>query len=58
MNQLVKILQRARKSSDVVLAVAMAAVLGAMIIPDPRAAYIREQVAAVVDTITGQGANQ
>ena len=27
-------------------------------LPDARAAYIREQVAAVVDTITGQGANQ
>ncbi len=35
MNQLVKILLRARKSSDVVLAVAMAAVLGALIIPLP-----------------------
>jgi type III secretion protein V len=35
MNPLVKILLRARKSSDVVLAVAMAAVLGAMIIPLP-----------------------
>ncbi|WP_224244290.1 flagellar biosynthesis protein FlhA [Hyalangium gracile] len=35
MNLLVKILSRARKSSDVVLAVAMAAVLGAMIIPLP-----------------------
>jgi type III secretion protein V len=35
MNQLVKLLMRARKSSDVVLAVAMAAVLGALIIPLP-----------------------
>ncbi len=35
MNQLVKILLRARRSSDVVLAVAMAAVLGALIIPLP-----------------------
>ncbi|HEX5745059.1 MAG TPA: type III secretion system export apparatus subunit SctV [Archangium sp.] len=35
MNQLMKILVRARKSSDVVLAVAMAAVLGALIIPLP-----------------------
>ena len=35
MNQLMKILMRARKSSDVVLAVAMAAVLGALIIPLP-----------------------
>jgi type III secretion protein V len=35
MNQLMKILSRARKSSDVVLAVAMAAVLGALIIPLP-----------------------
>ncbi|MFL5351267.1 type III secretion system export apparatus subunit SctV [Archangium sp.] len=35
MNRLVKILLRARKSSDVVLAVAMAAVLGALIIPLP-----------------------
>ncbi|WP_224365293.1 flagellar biosynthesis protein FlhA [Hyalangium versicolor] len=35
MNLLVKILSRARKSSDVVLAVAMAAVLGALIIPLP-----------------------
>jgi type III secretion protein V len=35
MNQLVKILMRARRSSDVVLAVAMAAVLGALIIPLP-----------------------
>ena len=35
MNVLVKILSRARKSSDVVLAVAMAAVLGALIIPLP-----------------------
>ncbi|HSP80643.1 MAG TPA: type III secretion system export apparatus subunit SctV [Myxococcaceae bacterium] len=34
-NQLVKILLRARRSSDVVLAVAMAAVLGALIIPLP-----------------------
>lgn len=35
MNPLAKILSRARKSSDVVLAVAMAAVLGALIIPLP-----------------------
>jgi type III secretion protein V len=35
MNPLVKILSRARKSSDVLLAVAMAAVLGALIIPLP-----------------------
>jgi type III secretion protein V len=35
MNRLMKILMRARKSSDVVLAVAMAAVLGALIIPLP-----------------------
>ncbi|KFE63439.1 flagellar biosynthesis protein FlhA [Hyalangium minutum] len=35
MNQLMKILSKARKSSDVVLAVAMAAVLGALIIPLP-----------------------
>jgi type III secretion protein V len=35
MNQLVKLLFRARKSSDVVLAAAMAAVLGALIIPLP-----------------------
>ncbi|MGZ3459402.1 MAG: FHIPEP family type III secretion protein, partial [Archangium sp.] len=35
MNRLVKIFARARKSSDVVLAVAMAAVLGALIIPLP-----------------------
>jgi type III secretion protein V len=35
MNLLAKILSRARKSSDVVLAVAMAAVLGALIIPLP-----------------------
>lgn len=35
MNRLVKILSRARKSSDVVLAVAMGAVLGALIIPLP-----------------------
>jgi type III secretion protein V len=35
MNPLVKILSKARKSSDVVLAVAMAAVLGALIIPLP-----------------------
>ncbi|XXF76494.1 flagellar biosynthesis protein FlhA [Myxococcaceae bacterium GXIMD 01537] len=35
MNQLVKILLKARNSSDVVLAVAMAAVLGAMIVPLP-----------------------
>jgi type III secretion protein V len=35
MNQWVKLLMRARKSSDVVLAVAMAAVLGALIIPLP-----------------------
>lgn len=35
MNRLMKILMRARKSSDVVLAAAMAAVLGALIIPLP-----------------------
>jgi type III secretion protein V len=35
MNQLMQILSKARKSSDVVLAVAMAAVLGALIIPLP-----------------------
>ncbi|WNG34658.1 FHIPEP family type III secretion protein [Archangium violaceum] len=35
MNRLAKILSRARKSSDVVLAVAMGAVLGALIIPLP-----------------------
>jgi len=35
MNQLMKILSRARKSSDVVLAAAMAAILGALIIPLP-----------------------
>jgi type III secretion protein V len=35
MNHLVKLLLRARKSSDVVLAAAMAAVLGALIIPLP-----------------------
>jgi type III secretion protein V len=35
MNQLVKLLLRARKSSDVVLAAAMASVLGALIIPLP-----------------------
>jgi type III secretion protein V len=35
MNQLVKLLLKARKSSEVVLAVAMAAVLGALIVPLP-----------------------
>ncbi len=35
MNQLMKILSKARESSEVVLAVAMAAVLGALIIPLP-----------------------
>ena len=35
MNMLMKVLSRARESSDVVLAVAMAAVLGALIIPLP-----------------------
>jgi type III secretion protein V len=35
MNQLVKLLSRARQSSEVVLAVAMAAVLGALIVPLP-----------------------
>ncbi|HEY0096223.1 MAG TPA: FHIPEP family type III secretion protein, partial [Archangium sp.] len=35
MNRLMKILMGARKSSDVVLAAAMAAVLGALIIPLP-----------------------